>query len=149
VNEAVRNLAQAGVRFIVMGGHAIRYIGFARPTMDWDLFIPPHDHENFRKINQTLDRDLDMDVVELGPRGEHFIQTFQTQWATLQFHLIVAGVPSYDEAEANAVTVVDDGVAVKRLSGSHLLATKEKANRAKDEDDLTFLRKLQRNGLLD
>jgi predicted nucleotidyltransferase len=149
VNEAVKKLANAGVRFIVMGGHAIRYAGFARPTMDWDLFIPPHDQENLRKINQTLDKELDMEVVELGPKGEHFIQTFQTQWAILQFHLIVAGIRSYEEAEASAVSVVDDGVRVKRLSGRHLLATKEKANRGKDEDDLKFLRSLQREGVLD
>jgi predicted nucleotidyltransferase len=149
VNDAVKKLAEAGVRFIVMGGHAIRYMGMGRLTMDWDLFIPPHDLENFQKINETLDKELDMDVVELGPKGEHFIQTFQTQWAIIQFHLIVAGVKSYAEAEAHAVSVVDDGVTVKRLSGHHLLATKEKANRGKDEDDIYFLRKLKNDGVLD
>jgi hypothetical protein len=55
MNECIRLLAAAGVRFIVVGGHAIRYAGFARSTLDWDLFVPPHDLANFAKINRALE----------------------------------------------------------------------------------------------
>jgi len=148
MNDAVRALVEAKVRFLVIGGHAVRYAGLPRLTQDWDLFIPPHDEENFARINGALEKDLDVDVVPLGPRGEHFIQTFQTQWAVIQFHLIVAGVPSFEIAEAEAVDVVDEGVKVKRLSGRLLLAAKEKADRPVDQPDLYFLRKLKADGKL-
>lgn len=148
MNGTIRTLVQAGVRFVIIGGHAMQYAGMPRTTMDWDLFIPPHDVENFRKINETLDKDLDMELVPLGPRGEHFIQSFQTQWAAIQFHLIVAGVASFEEAERRAIEVEDEGVVVKRLCGPHLLAAKEKADRPKDQDDLFFLRTLKSQGKL-
>lgn len=83
MTEIVRQLVQAQVRFVVIGGHAIRYAGLPRFTQDWDLFIPPHDAANFAKINSALEEERDMQVLPLGPRGEHFIQTFQTQWAVL------------------------------------------------------------------
>jgi predicted nucleotidyltransferase len=148
MNPTIRTLAEAGVRFVIIGGHAMQYAGMPRMTQDWDLFIPPHDHDNFRRINEALDKDLDMEVVPLGPRGEHFIQSFQTQWAAIQFHLIVAGVRSFDEAERRAIEIVDDGVRVKRLCGEDLLAAKEKADRPKDQDDLVFLRTLKNEGKL-
>jgi predicted nucleotidyltransferase len=148
VNDVIRQLAQAKVRFIIIGGHAIRYAGFPRFTQDWDLYIPPRDAENFAKINCAMEEERDIEVLPLGPNGENFIQTFQTQWAVLQFHLIVAGIPSFEEAEAEAVEVTDGGVKVKRLSGRHLLAAKEKAGRPSDQQDIFFLRELQRQGKL-
>jgi hypothetical protein len=148
MNDAIRALVHAGVRFVVIGGHAMRLTGMPRTTMDWDLFVPPRDESNFKKINQALENDLDMDVLPLGPRGEYFIQTFQTQWAVLQFHLGVPGVPPFDEAEAAAVEVAEDGVLLKRLSGAHLLAAKEKADRSVDQADLRFLRLLKADGKL-
>lgn len=148
MNENVRKLAEAGVRFVVIGGHAIRYAGFVRATQDWDLFVPPHDLENFAKINRALEEERDIDVTPLGPKGEGFVQTFPTQWTTLQFHLLVPGVPSFEEAEAKAVEVIDAGVRLKRLSGPLLLAAKEKAGRPRDHDDLLYLRELQKEGKL-
>jgi predicted nucleotidyltransferase len=148
MNQSIRTLVDAGVRFVVIGGHAMQNAGMPRMTIDWDLFIPPHDAENFRKVNETFEKDLDMEVVPHGPRGEHFIQSFHLQWTAVQFHLIVAGVSSFEEAERLAINVVDDGVTVKRLCGAHLLAAKEKANRPKDQDDLYFLRKLKSEGKL-
>jgi hypothetical protein len=148
MNEIIRRLATAQVRFILIGGHAIRYAGFARATHDWDLFIPPRDLENFSKINRALKDERDVIVEPLGPRGEGFIQTFHTQWIIVQFHLLVPGVPSYEEAEKAAVDVMDQGVKFKRLSGPHLLAAKEAAARPKDQEDLLFLRELKKAGAL-
>src|SRR5689334_4175338 len=85
MNDAIRKLAKQNVRFVVIGGHAMQLIGMPRMTIDWDLFIPPRDLENFRMLNAALEEERDIEVVPLGPNGEHFIQTFQTQWAILQF----------------------------------------------------------------
>jgi hypothetical protein len=66
--------------------------------------IPPRDSTNFEKLNALLADDLDAPLVPLGPRGENFIQTYQTQWRVLQFHLGVPGVPRFEEADAASVT---------------------------------------------
>lgn len=129
MTDAIRALVSARVRFVVIGGHAIRYAGLPRMTSDWDLFVPPHDLENFSKINKALEDEPDIVVAPLGPHGENFVQTFQTQWSVIQFHLVLAGIRTFEEAEAAAVEVEDAGLKLKRLSGAHLLANKLKANR--------------------
>lgn len=148
MTDAIRALVAAGVRFIVIGGHAIRYAGLPRMTSDWDLFVPPHDLGNFAKINRALEDESDIVVAPLGPRGENFVQTFQTQWSVIQFHLLLAGVKSFEEAEAAAIEVQEEGMKLKRLSGAHLLANKRKANRSQDQVDIRFLEALQAEGRL-
>jgi predicted nucleotidyltransferase len=153
MNAVVAALAKAKVRFVVIGGQAVRILGYPRATIDWDLFVPPRDEENFKKIDAVLNEiatpgEYDMGIVALGPKGENFIQTYQLQWCLLQFHLVVPGIKSFEEAEQQAVEVTDGGVAFKRLSGLMLLKAKEAAGRAQDQEDIKFLRELQRGGRL-
>lgn len=149
MDELIRKLNDKRVRYLVIGGQAMRFLGMPRFSMDWDVFIPPRDAENFARLNETLLDDLDMTVEPLGPRGENFVQTYQTRWGILQFHLGVPGVPKFDDAEAMAVQRVNEhGTTVRCLSGPHLLAAKEAANRPQDQQDIDFLRELSRVGKL-
>ena len=60
--------------------------GMPRFTLDWDIFIPPFDQENFAKINAALADDLDMELEPLDIQtGEGFVQTFQTSAGIIQF----------------------------------------------------------------
>lgn len=117
--------------------------------MDWDFFIPSWDEENLTRLNAVLSDELDMPLVPLGPRGENFIQTSQTRWGVLQFHLGLPGVPNYDEAERQAVVRrTESGTPIRSLSGPHLLAAKRAANRPQDQADIEFLTELERLGTL-
>jgi hypothetical protein len=87
-------------------------------------------------------------VVPLGPQGQDFIQTYQTRWGIVQFHLLVPGVSRFDEAAQAAATRSESGIPVKCLSGPHLLASKQAANRPEDQADIKFLLELQRLGKL-
>ena len=42
------------VRYLVVGGQAVRLEGLPRFSMDWDVFIPPGDLDNIKKINTVL-----------------------------------------------------------------------------------------------
>ena len=149
MDELLKELHAAGVRYLVLGGQAMRLTGMPRYSMDWDFFIPAKDHQNFAKLNVLLDEDVDAPLVPLGPRGENFIQTYQTRWGVLQFHLGLPGVPSFDEAEARAVVRLNEnGIAVRCLCGSDLLAAKKAANRGRDQADIEFLLELQKLGKL-
>lgn len=117
--------------------------------MDWDFLIPPRDEANFARLNQLLEADLDAPIEPLGPNGENFIQTYQTQWGIIQFHLDLPGIPRFDAAEQAAVIRrTEQGIPVRCLSGSHLLAAKQAANRPEDQADIAFLLELQRLGKL-
>src|SRR5688572_8231653 len=123
MDELLQRLNAAGIRYLLIGGQAMRLFGMPRYSMDWDFFIPPRDPENFRRLNQLLDEELGEPLLPLGDRGENFLQTFQTRWGVLQFHLGVPGLPRFDEAETAAITRrTETGVPVKCVSGPHLLA---------------------------
>jgi len=76
VEVLLKKLLDAGARFVVIGGQAMLQEGMPRFTLDWDIFVPPRDLDNFQKINQALADDLDM---ELEPfdflTGDGIIQT--------------------------------------------------------------------------
>ena len=149
MNELIAAFNAAGVRYLLIGGQAMRLAGMPRFSMDWDFFIPPRDAANFARINEILKDELDVLLVPLGSRGENFIQTYQTKWGIIQFHLGLPGVPRFDDAEMAAIIRrSEDGLPVKCLSGAHLLSAKKAADRPQDQADIAFLEELQRLGKL-
>ena len=80
MNDLLSAFDAARIRYLLAGGQAMRLYGMPRFSMDWDFFIPPHDEENFKRLNALLERELDVPLVPLGTRGENFIQTYQTRW---------------------------------------------------------------------
>jgi hypothetical protein len=149
MDEVIRRFNEQGVRYLVMGGQAVRLEGCPRFSMDWDVYIPNRDAANFERINQVLGDEIDVPLVPMGSRGENFVQTYQTRWGVLQFHLAGPGLPPFDEAERRAVAhMTEEGVPVKCLSGNDLLASKKRANRQSDAVDIEFLEKKKALGLL-
>ncbi len=136
----IRRLNEAKVRYLLLGGQALRLGGMPRFSMDWDLYIPPKDKENIARINAALSDVLDLPLVELGPKGENFIQTYQTAEGILQFHLGGIGFPPFDEAEkCRVIRRLEGGTPVNCMCPEHLLQGKEAANRPQDQADITFL----------
>lgn len=122
----------------------MRLLGMPRFTMDWDVYIPPKDEENIRKINDLLDDVLDLPVVSLGPAGENFVQTYQTPWGILQFLLGAPGLPSFEEAEKHTQLLkTENNTEVRVLANKHLLSCKEATARPKDKEDIKYLRLLR------
>jgi len=149
MDEVIRRFNERGVRYLVIGGQAIRLEGCPRFSMDWDVYIPNKDAANMELINRVLGDELDMPLIPMGPRGENFVQTYQTRWGILQFHLTGPGLPLFDEAERRAIMhATEEGVPVRCLAGLDLLESKRKANRPSDLGDIEFLEKKQSLGLL-
>jgi hypothetical protein len=141
MNELILALNAAGVRYLLVGGQAMRLTGMPRFSMDLDFFIPPHDEENFARLNEILQEELDVPLLALGSSGKNFIQTYQTRWGILQFHLGLPGVPRFDEAEKAAVIRhSEQGTPVKCLSGIQMLATKRASDRLKIRRTLCSLK---------
>ena len=142
MEKLIKLFNEKGVRYLLLGGQAVRLEGLPRFSMDWDFYIPSHDLRNIELINELLRSVLDLPLLPLGPRGENFIQTYQIPQGILQFHLAGPGLPPFDEAEARAVIHEDtDGVPVRCLSLPDLLESKRKAGRPQDQADIIFLQK--------
>lgn len=150
LDEFIGRMNERQVRYLLIGGQALRLQGMPRYSMDWDLFVPPRDHENLRKINDILGDELDLPLVPLGDGGENFVQTYQTSFGVLQFHLGVPGMPPFDHAyAAGVIRSLGAGTTVHCASGRHLLSAKLAANRPQDQLDIEFLREKERLGNLD
>jgi hypothetical protein len=140
MDEVIRLFNENGVRYLVFGGQAVRLEGMPRFTMDWDIFIPGKDLDNIGLINGLLSTELDVPLVTIGERGSNIIQTYQTRWGIIQFHLAVAGIPSFEEAERHSVFHNDEnGVSVKCLSLKDLTDSKKAVMRPQDIADIEFL----------
>ena len=149
MDEFLIQLNASAIRYLLIGGQAMRLTGMPRYSMDWDFFIPPRDPVNFTRLNDLLGEELGEPILPMGEHGENFLQTFQTRWGVLQFHLGVPGLPKFDLAEAASLNrLTESGTPVKCVSGLHLLASKQAAARPQDQLDIQFLLELQRAGRL-
>ena len=150
MDELIEQFNKTGIRYLLIGGQAVRLEGMPRFSMDWDFYIPPHDLTNIARINALLDSELDAPLLPMGSRGENFIQTYQTRWGVIQFHLGGPGLPHFDAAFTRSVThKTETGVDVRCLSGPDLLQSKRQADRPQDQADIRFLEIKSELGLLD
>lgn len=146
MEELIARWNSAGVRYLLVGGQAVRLLGMPRFTMDWDFFIPGRDEANLRVLNELLDDELDEPIVALGPRGENFIQTYQTRFGVLQFHLGLPGISRFDAAERRAQKCrTEAGLEVRCLCLDDLIAAKLAAGRPQDQSDLAYLHELRKS----
>ncbi|OGV63513.1 MAG: hypothetical protein A2498_06960 [Lentisphaerae bacterium RIFOXYC12_FULL_60_16] len=149
MDALIRAFNEKGIRYLLIGGQAVRLEGMPRFSMDWDFYIPPRDIENFKRLNALLESEVEEPIVPLGTKGEHFVQTYQTRWGILQFHLGGPGLPEFDKVFITSVWhKTESGVSVRCLSGRDLLASKQKTNRPQDQNDIRFLEKKAECGLL-
>ena len=141
MDEVIELFNRYDVRYLLIGGQAIRLEGFPRFSMDWDFFIPASDEDNISLTNDLIGDEVDIPLLPIGEKGQHLIQTFPTTWGILQFHLAVAGLPKFDEVEPRGVLhATETGMLVKWLHIDDLLTAKETVARGKDEDDIKFLK---------
>ena len=146
MEELLKKLNDARVRYVVIGGQAMLQEGMPRFTLDWDIFIPPSDSDNFAMLNAALAGELDMDVEPLDVKtGEGFVQIYQTSAGIVQFHLSPPGLSKFSEVEERAVTRDYKGVPVKYLCLDDLLSSKLAVARDKDADDILFLQIKKQN----
>jgi len=142
MDEVIRLFNKNAIRYLLIGGQAMRLEGMPRFSMDWDFYLPARDQGNLDRINDLLGDHLDLPLLPLGDRGENFVQTYQLPWGVIQFHLGGAGLPPFDDAEKRMVSrKTENGAPVRCLCGNDLLAAKKAANRPQDQQDIEFLEK--------
>ena len=128
------------IKYLVIGGQAIRLMGMPRYSMDWDIFIPGNDIDNINRINSLLSEILDIDLEPLGEKGRNFIQTFQTIHGIIQFHLGAVALPPFDEAlQTSQFYTTETGIKVRCIALEDLYRCKKQINRPQDESDILFL----------
>jgi predicted nucleotidyltransferase len=141
-----RNLSEAGVEYIMIGGFAVNIHGFSRFTADVDILI--HDTiENRKKFRQALKNaeigDFNLiETMEIIPR---YTTILLDNGMELD---IFTSIPGYEtgafaELYKTALQTVIEGISVPFLHLNQLLHSKRISNRPKDIIDIEELEKIQ------
>ena len=139
--DLITAMHEAGVRFLIVGAHALAVHGVPRATGDLDVLVAP-DATNAKRVMRALE--------EFGaPVLSHRVSQddFETEGTVYQIGLpprridlltSISGV-SFAEAERNLVEVEIDGLVLPVLGREQLLANKRASGRPKDLLDAQLL----------
>ena len=153
-------LNSQNVDYLVVGGAAVSYYGFNRPSgigqyhsemkADLDFWYNPT-VENFQNIIHALD-DLDVDTSDLKDlvfdRNHTFLKIPHTDFHT-DFLPVMKGLDSFHKCKGRAETTDIGGVNVRVISCDDLIANKRAVNRKADQLDIDELDKIRKNKNLD
>jgi hypothetical protein len=134
-----RELNQRGARYVVVGGFAIIAAGFPRTTGDIDLMVAA-DSENEQKVFSALATLPDNAVRELQAGELQQFNVIRVADEILVDLMVSAGGINYDAAAKEIVFHELEGVSIPFASPQLLWRMKFVTHRAKDAEDLLFLR---------
>jgi hypothetical protein len=128
----MRNLLLNQVRFIVVGGYAVRHHGHLRTTSDLDLVIA-QTPENIGRIRNALKADSSK------AEWDHLLlPEKKVRWWDVEIFSTMRGLV-YDEMESSAESCSLLDSSVRILSVHHLKTSKKLALEAADRDEAKHL----------
>lgn len=139
----LRSLNAHSARYVVIGATAFPVHGYARATLDVDIFIEPT-AENARRVRTAL-QSLGYDMAEVSEEDLLTKKVLIRQYLLeTDIHPFVAGV-SFAGVWANRVEDRIGETQTSFASLDDLIRMKEAAGRPKDLEDLKALRALRRH----
>lgn len=137
--EFLRLLAAHGVEYLLVGGYAVSYHGYARATADMDIWVAATP-ENAEKLVAVL-KEFGFDVPDLSP--DLFLQPetiVRLGEPPLRIELLtsISGI-SFQDAYARRVVDRIEEVEISLISLDDLKTNKRAAGRHKDLADLEQL----------
>jgi hypothetical protein len=143
----VRELGEARIRYVVIGGIAVAAHAFVRATEDLDI-VPDPTSANLDELCNMLvridarllldlERGIDSEIRSELYRGRNL--TVTTSIADLDIVQRLPGVPSYSELEPDSWEAELGGAQFRVCSRAHLIAMKRARGAAIDLADLEHL----------
>ncbi len=137
--EFLQFLNSKQVEYLLIGGYAVGYHGYPRPTGDIDIWIAVHP-QNAKKLVTAL-KAFGFDVPELSEAlflKEEQIVRMGIPPLRIDITTKISGV-DFDECFAQRIVDQLDGIEVSVISLKHLRANKKASGRLKDLNDLENL----------
>lgn len=147
----LRALADGGVDFVLIGGHAVAAHGHERATRDVDIVFSTDREscERFSHVLAELNARVELADVPVPPEGisggwleggGHF--RFATDGGPLDALSSASGL-TYERLAARAITVELSGSVIPICSLEDLVAMKRATGRRRDEEDLRAVREVR------
>ena len=142
IEGLLKLLKEHKVDFVVIGATAFPVHGYARATLDIDIFIRPTE-ENAAKALIAL-KEFGYDVTDISQQDLLKKKLLIRQYAVeTDIHPFVKGI-NFDDAWKNKVRSKFGKTFVYFASLDDLIKMKRAAARPKDLEDLKYLRKLKK-----
>jgi hypothetical protein len=132
-------LNSKSAEYLVIGGYAVGYYGYARATADLDIWISAHP-DNARRVAEAL-RDFGFAGPELSPellQQEKRVLRMGVPPFRIKILTTISGVGFAECYGQRTLDILDD-VQVSLISLKHLKANKKASGRAQDLADLEHL----------
>jgi predicted nucleotidyltransferase len=138
----VKLLKEHDVKFVIIGATAFPVHGYARATLDIDIFIEPTE-ENAKKAWQAL-KEFGYDVTDVSVGDLVTKKLLIRQYVVeTDIHPFVKGI-SFEKAWEHKVKAKLGETFAWFASLDDLIDMKQAAGRPKDLEDLKYLKKLRR-----
>ena len=141
--DLLRRFQDEGVRYVLVGGHAVRLNGFSRNTEDIDILLPSS-LENGRKVIKALSflpSSAELDEAWFAPPAEE-PENIRVADSLLIDLLFAANGQTFESLKSHIRTLTVDGVDISTLDIEGLLKTKTDY-RDKDRIDREVLMRLK------
>ena len=136
------SLNEAGVEYLLMGGHAVAHYGYVRPTTDLDVWVAVSE-DNAGKLVTAVRHFFGADLPGL-EKGWFLDPENVTHFGARPNYIEILPKVSgleFRDAYPRAETVEMDGIPTRLISLADLLTNKRASGRAKDLADLDKLSK--------
>jgi len=143
--KLLRLLKENKVIFVIIGASAFPVYGYARATLDIDIFIKP-ELENIQRTMKALEA-FGYDLTDLTP--DNFLKSkilIRQYTVEADFHPYVKGV-NFDEVWKNRIKAKFGETEVYFPSLDDMIKMKKAAKRAIDLEDLKYLKKIREKKL--
>lgn len=137
----LRSLKENKVAFLVIGASAFPAYGYARATLDIDIFIKP-EFQNVKRTMAALS-EFGYDLMDLGPedflKNKILIRQYSVE---ADFHPFVKGV-RFEEVWKNRIKARFGNTITFFPSLDDMIRMKRAAGRVKDKEDLKYLTRIR------
>lgn len=134
-------LNENSVDFVIIGATAFPVYGYARATLDIDLFVRP-ELENIKRLKKAL-MEFGYDLTDISYQDLLNNKLLIRQYIVVtDIHPFVKGV-TFEEVWRNKVKSKFGNTKVFFASLDDLITMKEAAGRVKDLEDLKFLKRIK------
>jgi predicted nucleotidyltransferase len=140
--KLLRSLKENRVTFVIIGAIALPVYGYARATLDIDLFVKP-DPRNIKRVMKAL-KEFGYDLMNLTPKD--FLKNkilIRQSTVEADIHPFVKGI-SFDDVWKNKIRAKFGKTEVYFPSLDDMIKMKKAAGRAIDKEDLKYLRRIKR-----
>jgi hypothetical protein len=137
-------LHEFNVDFMLVGGFAVNYYGFNRPTGDMDIWLKPQNENKDKLLLALTAYGFNSESISY-VQSLDFNDTLVFSCGELPFRIDfltkISGV-NYAEAEPHALKTTMENINVNIIHIQHLVLSKISNNRTKDKLDVEELQKI-------